>query len=155
MPHSLRDTAASVHHRRTPPRFSHRRAVPGRAGPSVVSAKVGAPLQDDVDLALQPAAVLAALAHRQQVAVGCDQQRRDAVSRVILLPKTWSKLEVVASDGDNTLGIPCLLTDRKTGTIWMGLTRSLGSDTKERIVAGASKERTRVLVISSKDSGKT
>ena len=71
------------------------------------------------------------------------------------LGKTWSKLEVVASDGDNTLGNPCLLTDRKSGTIWMGLTRSLGSDTEEGIVAGTSKERTRVLVTSSKDSGKT
>lgn len=71
------------------------------------------------------------------------------------LGKTWSKLAVVASDGENTLGNPCLLTDAKTGTLWMGLTRSLGTDTEEGIVAGTSKERTRVLVTFSKDSGKT
>jgi sialidase-1 len=69
--------------------------------------------------------------------------------------KTWSKLEVVAADGGNTLGNPCLLLDRKAGVVWLGLTRSLGSDTEEEIVAGTSKERTRVLVVHSKDSGKT
>lgn len=69
--------------------------------------------------------------------------------------KTWSKLVVVASDGRNTLGNPCMLLDRKAGVVWMGLTRSLGSDTEEEIVAGTSKERTRVLVVSSKDSGMT
>jgi sialidase-1 len=71
------------------------------------------------------------------------------------LGKTWSKLVVVASGGDDTLGNPCPLLDHKAGTVWMGLTRSLGSDTEEEIVAGTSKGRTRVLVIHSKDSGKT
>lgn len=69
--------------------------------------------------------------------------------------KTWSPLEVVADDGANTLGNPCALVDRSTKTLWLAFTRSLGSDTEEAIVAGTSRETTRVLVTRSDDNGRT
>jgi len=69
--------------------------------------------------------------------------------------KTWSPLVVIADDGPHTLGNPCPVVDQQDGTIWLGLTRSHGEDTEEAIVAGKSRETTRVLVTFSKDDGKT
>jgi sialidase-1 len=60
--------------------------------------------------------------------------------------RSWSKLEVVADDGKNTLGNPCALVDSSTKTVWLAFTRSLGSDTEAAIVAGTSREQTRVLL---------
>lgn len=68
---------------------------------------------------------------------------------------TWQPLEVVADDGEHTLGNPCPVIDGKDGTIWLALTRSHGPDTEDAIVAGTSKETTRVLVTFSRDDGKT
>lgn len=69
--------------------------------------------------------------------------------------QTWQPLQVIADDGGNTLGNPCAVLDEKTKTIWLAFTRSLGSDTEETIVAGTSRERTRVLVTRSTDNGET
>lgn len=68
---------------------------------------------------------------------------------------TWGPLEVVVDDGEHTLGNPCPVVDRQDGTIWLAVTRSHGEDTEEAIVAGTSREATRVLLTSSKDDGKT
>jgi sialidase-1 len=67
--------------------------------------------------------------------------------------KSWSPLEVVADDGANTLGNPCVLVDQSTKTVWLAFTRSLGTDTEEQIVAGTSRERTRVLLTKSTNDG--
>jgi len=40
---------------------------------------------------------------------------------------------VVADDGDNTIGNPCPVVDRKTGTIFLLLTHNLGKDTERTI----------------------
>lgn len=69
--------------------------------------------------------------------------------------QTWGPIEVVADEGSNTLGNPCPVIDRTTGTIWLGLSRSLGTDTEAQIVAGTSNETTRALITSSTDGGKT
>ena len=69
--------------------------------------------------------------------------------------KTWSSLKVVSDDEANTLGNPCPVIDRSTGTIWLPFTRSLGDDLESEIVAGTSKERTRVFVSKSDDDGLT
>ena len=69
--------------------------------------------------------------------------------------KTWSTLEVALEGKGHTLGNPCPVVDGKDGTIWLAFTRSHGQDTEEQIVAGTSKEATRVLVTFSKDDGKT
>lgn len=67
----------------------------------------------------------------------------------------WSDLQVFADDGANTLGNPCAVMDRDRKTLWVGFTRSLGSDTEEGIVAGTSRESTRVFMTSTSDDGKT
>jgi hypothetical protein len=42
--------------------------------------------------------------------------------------KSWTPMQVVAADGDNTVGNPCPVVDAKTGTIWLLLTHNLGRD---------------------------
>lgn len=69
--------------------------------------------------------------------------------------KTWQPLQVIADDGPNTLGNPCAVVDGKSGVIWLALTRSHGSDTEDDIVAGTSREATRVYLTSSADDGRT
>ena len=69
--------------------------------------------------------------------------------------RTWSPLAVVADDGPNTLGNPCPVVDRTTGTIWLPFTRSLGQDTEKEIVAGTSDSRTQVWLTHSTDDGLT
>ncbi|MEX0724641.1 MAG: sialidase family protein [Planctomycetaceae bacterium] len=53
--------------------------------------------------------------------------------------RTWSKQEVVADDGEHTMGNPCLVQDRETGTIWLPLSR----------------DNKRVLIMHSDDDGRT
>jgi|GEM_PF-1993715 len=69
--------------------------------------------------------------------------------------QTWGPIEVIANEGSNTLGNPCPVVDRSTGTIWLGLSRSLGTDTEAQIVAGTSRETTRAYITSSTDGGQT
>lgn len=69
--------------------------------------------------------------------------------------RTWSPLQLVADDDDNTLGNPCAVVDHSTKTVWLAFTRSLGKDLEEEIVAGTSRERTRVLITKSVDDGAT
>jgi sialidase-1 len=69
--------------------------------------------------------------------------------------KTWSRTQVVWSDGDNTCGNPCPVIDATTGTIWLLMTHNLGSDTEAQIVAGKSKGGRTVWVSSSTDDGHT
>ena len=42
--------------------------------------------------------------------------------------KTWQPMQVVADDGPHTIGNPCPVVDRKTGTVWLLLTRNHGQD---------------------------
>ena len=69
--------------------------------------------------------------------------------------RTWGELELVADDGEDTLGNPCPVIDRRTGKIWLLLTVSPGKMSEEEIVDGATRSGTRVLVTSSGDEGKT
>src|SRR5262249_34637800 len=49
--------------------------------------------------------------------------------------KTWKALQVIADDGANTVGNPCPVVERSTGTIWLLLTHNLGTDTEKTIRA--------------------
>jgi sialidase-1 len=69
--------------------------------------------------------------------------------------KTWGPVQVIADDGPNTVGNPCPVVDRKSGTIWLLLTQNLGSDTERTIRAGTSKDTRRVWVMKSSDEGLT
>src|SRR5215210_997528 len=42
--------------------------------------------------------------------------------------KTWGPLQVVVDDGTDTVGNPCPVLDRKTGRIWLPLTRNAGKN---------------------------
>jgi sialidase-1 len=68
---------------------------------------------------------------------------------------TWSPMQVIADDGPNTVGNPCPVIDRKTGTIWLLTTHNPGTDREKDIIAGASQGTRTVWVMSSKDDGAT
>ncbi|RLF32079.1 MAG: exo-alpha-sialidase [Thermoplasmata archaeon] len=69
--------------------------------------------------------------------------------------ETWGPLQIVADDGPNTIGNPCPVVDRDTGTIWLPLTRNLGEDSEGEISAGKSKGTREVWITKSTDDGKT
>jgi len=69
--------------------------------------------------------------------------------------KTWSKLQVVWSDKDNTCGNPSPIVDRDTGTIWLFLTWNFGPDSETAIMTGKSKYPRKVFLCKSTDDGKT
>lgn len=67
----------------------------------------------------------------------------------------WQPLQKIADLGDDTLGNPCPVVDRETGTIWLPFTRSPGKFSETQIVAGQSSGPTTVWVIRSDDDGVT
>src|SRR5260221_8311660 len=52
---------------------------------------------------------------------------------------TWGPLKVISADPPNTVGNPCAVVDRDTGTIFVLHGRNLGSDTESAILGGKSK----------------
>ncbi len=69
--------------------------------------------------------------------------------------RTWQPLQKIADLGDDTLGNPCPVVDRETGTIWLPFTRSPGQFTEAQIVAGQSSGPTTVWITRSDDDGTT
>ncbi|MSO22535.1 MAG: exo-alpha-sialidase [Acidobacteria bacterium] len=67
--------------------------------------------------------------------------------------RTWGKLQIIADHAADTIGNPTPVVDRDTGTIWLLLTKNLGSLTEKQILAGEG-IRT-VWVTSSTDDGAT
>ncbi|TDG00785.1 sialidase family protein [Paenibacillus piri] len=67
--------------------------------------------------------------------------------------KTWEPFEIIADDGTNTIGNPCPVQDRETGTIWLVLCRNAEDGHEKDILAG--KAAREVLVIKSDDDGAT
>jgi sialidase-1 len=50
--------------------------------------------------------------------------------------KTWSKMQIVADHGPDTIGNPSPVVDRSTGTIWLPLTGNPGHIEEKQIMAG-------------------
>ncbi len=69
--------------------------------------------------------------------------------------KTWSKLQVVWDDGENTCGNPAPVIEKKSGAIILLSTWNLGTDHEKDIIAQTSKDTRRVFKLSSNDNGKT
>jgi sialidase-1 len=69
--------------------------------------------------------------------------------------KTWGPIQLVADDGENTMGNPCPVVDGRTGTIWLPLTRNLGEDHEGKILSQESKESRTVWMCNSTDDGVT
>ena len=69
--------------------------------------------------------------------------------------ETWSKYQVVWSDGSNTCGNPCPVVDQSTGRIYLFCTWNLGTDNESDIIAYKSKDVRRPYVCFSDDDGKS
>lgn len=67
--------------------------------------------------------------------------------------KSWGKLQIVWSDGDNTCGNPAPVVDKKTGKIILLMTHNIGSDKEKEINQRTSKGSRRVFVTRSADDG--
>lgn len=69
--------------------------------------------------------------------------------------KTWLPMQKIADASDDTLGNPCPVVDRTTGTIWLLFTRSPGAFTEQQIVDSESSGPTTVWLMHSNDDGAT
>ena len=69
--------------------------------------------------------------------------------------RTWSAAIVVADLGKDTIGNPAPVVDRRTGTVWLLLTRNPGDVPEKAIRAGLSGPTRTVWVTHSKDDGLT
>ncbi len=68
--------------------------------------------------------------------------------------RTWLPLQTVADEGGDTIGNPTPVVERKTGTIFLLLTRNPGTATEARIIQGEAPPRS-VWVTHSTDDGAT
>jgi sialidase-1 len=69
--------------------------------------------------------------------------------------KTWDKMQVLFDDGPDTVGNPCPVVERSTGTVWLLLTKNLGADTQKQVLDKTSKGTRTVWVTKSTDDGVT
>jgi sialidase-1 len=69
--------------------------------------------------------------------------------------KSWGPLSVILSDPPNTVGNPCAVLDRQTGTIFLLHNRNLGSDTESAILNGTSHAGRTIWITSTSDDGTT
>lgn len=68
---------------------------------------------------------------------------------------TWSPLQLVWSDGENTCGNPAPVVDSKTGKIILLSTWNLGTDHEPAIIDQTSKDTRRIFMLSSIDDGQS
>lgn len=68
---------------------------------------------------------------------------------------TWSGQQVIWDDGDNVCGNPCPVVDQETGTIFLLMTRNLGTDHEPQIIKQESEDTRRIFISSSRDDGLT
>jgi len=69
--------------------------------------------------------------------------------------RTWSQAITVADFGTDTIGNPAPVVDRRTGTVWLLLTRNPGDVPEKVILPGLSGATRTVWVTYSKDDGRT
>ncbi|MBI4902454.1 MAG: exo-alpha-sialidase [Acidobacteria bacterium] len=69
--------------------------------------------------------------------------------------KTWGKQIVIADFGTDTIGNPAPVVDRRTGAIWLLLTRNPGDISERNIEPGITGKTRTVWVTHSKDDGRT
>lgn len=67
---------------------------------------------------------------------------------------TWSDEVVLWDDNGHTCGNPCPVVDESTGTIWLLLTRNLGTDHEPDIIKGKAESTRTVWVSHSSDDGR-
>jgi len=69
--------------------------------------------------------------------------------------RTWSEIQTVWDDGENTCGNPCPVVDGTTGIIYLLATHNFHDDPEPSIIAGKSRGTRTVWVLSSHDHGLT
>jgi sialidase-1 len=69
--------------------------------------------------------------------------------------KTWSDLQIVWDDKENTCGNPAPVVDHVSGTIFLLCTWNHGADQESQIIDGKSKDTRRVFVLETDNDGKT
>ncbi|MGB9626008.1 MAG: sialidase family protein, partial [Phycisphaerae bacterium] len=69
--------------------------------------------------------------------------------------RTWGPMQLVADHGSDTVGNPCPVVDRETGTIWLLLTRNPGRDNEKAIKERTASGTRTVWVSRSTDEGAT
>ncbi|MEZ5400968.1 MAG: sialidase family protein [Bryobacteraceae bacterium] len=69
--------------------------------------------------------------------------------------RTWSAQQVIADQETNTIGNPCPVQDRRTGTIWMPLTANPGNLAEREIEKDSAKGTRTVWMMHSNDEGQT
>lgn len=69
--------------------------------------------------------------------------------------KTWSDLQVLWDDAENTCGNPAPVVDEKTGKIFLLSTWNLGTDHEREIIDETSTDTRHAFVMSSSDDGTT
>lgn len=69
--------------------------------------------------------------------------------------QTWGPVQLVADHGPDTIGNPCPVVDRETGTIWLLLTGNPGRDNEKQIKARTGSGTRTVWVAHSIDDGRT
>lgn len=69
--------------------------------------------------------------------------------------KTWSAQTRIADHGPDTIGNPCPVQDRSTGTIWLPLTGNPGNLTEREIEKDSSRGTRTVWMTYSKDDGRS
>lgn len=69
--------------------------------------------------------------------------------------RTWSSQQVIADFGPDTVGNPCPVQDRKTGTIWLPLTSNPGNLVEREIEKDSMRGTRQVWMAHSRDDGNT
>lgn len=69
--------------------------------------------------------------------------------------RTWSQPITIADLSDDTIGNPAPVLDRRTGIVWLLLTRNPGRDTEKRILSRTASGTRTVWVTHSTDDGAT
>ncbi len=69
--------------------------------------------------------------------------------------RTWTAQQVVADFGPDTIGNPCPVQDRATGTIWLPLTMNPGNESQKEIEARSEKGTRTAWMTYSNDDGRT
>jgi sialidase-1 len=69
--------------------------------------------------------------------------------------QTWSPMQVIWDDDENTCGNPCPVVDRETGAILLLSTHNLGIDHEKQIIALSSQGTRTVWFLKSTDDGRS
>lgn len=67
--------------------------------------------------------------------------------------RSWGPVQLVADFGPDTVGNPAPVVDRRTGTIWLLMTRNPGHLTERHIVEGTAEATRTVWLTHSRDEG--